>query len=45
MGNERVTVQNLTVVRSDPEKNVIIVKGAVPGNKGSLLIIKDSVKV
>ena len=45
MGNERVTVQNLTVVRIDPEKNVIIVKGAVPGNKGSLLIIKDSVKV
>ena len=45
MGNEKITVQNLTIVRSDAEKNVILVKGAVPGNKGSVVVIKDSVKV
>lgn len=45
MGNERVTVQNLEVVKVDPEKNLMLIKGSVPGNKGSLLIIKDTVKV
>jgi len=44
MGGERVTVQNLEVVRIDPEKNLLIVKGAVPGPKGSLVIVKSSVK-
>lgn len=44
MGNENVTVQNLTVVRVDAERGLLLVKGAVPGAKGGLLIIKDSVK-
>lgn len=44
MGVERVTVQNLDVVRVDNEKNLILVKGAVPGPKGGLLIVKDTVK-
>lgn len=44
MGNERVTVQNLDVVRVDAEKNLLLVKGAVPGPKGGYVIIKDSVK-
>ena len=44
MGVERVTIQNLDVVRVDAEKNLILVKGAVPGAKGGLLIIKDTVK-
>jgi len=44
MGSVKVTVQNLEVIRSDAEKNLLLVKGAVPGNKGSILIIKDSVK-
>lgn len=44
MGVERVTVQNLDVVKVDAEKNLILVKGAVPGPKGGLLIIKDSIK-
>lgn len=44
MGNERVTVQNLTIVRTDAEKNLILVKGAVPGPKGTLLTIKNTVK-
>lgn len=44
MGSVKVTVQNLEVVRTDVEKNLILVKGAVPGNKGSILVIKDSVK-
>jgi len=37
-------VVNLEVVKVDPEKNVILVKGAVPGIRGSLVMIKDTVK-
>ncbi len=44
MGVERVTVQNLDVVRVDNDKNLILVKGAVPGAKGGLLIVRDTVK-
>lgn len=44
MGNVKVTVQNLEVVRVDAEKNIILVKGAVPGPKKSLVILKESVK-
>lgn len=44
MGAETVTVQNLEVVKTIPEKNVMLVKGAVPGPKGTLLKIKNSVK-
>lgn len=44
MGAENVTIQNLEVVRADAEKNMLLVKGAVPGPKGALLVIKDSVK-
>jgi large subunit ribosomal protein L3 len=43
-GNERHTVQNLRVVRIDPERNLIAVKGAVPGSKGSLVVICDAAK-
>lgn len=43
MGNERVTVQNLEVVRVDADRNLLLIKGAVPGPKGGLLIIKDTV--
>lgn len=45
LGAERVTVQNLKVVRVDPDKNLMLIKGAVPGATGALLVIKDSVKV
>ncbi|MDR2546908.1 MAG: 50S ribosomal protein L3 [Lachnospiraceae bacterium] len=45
MGNERVTVQNLEVVRVDAERNYILVRGAVPGPNKTLVTIKDSVKV
>ncbi|MDD3428967.1 MAG: 50S ribosomal protein L3 [Oscillospiraceae bacterium] len=44
LGAERVTVQNLTVVKIDAENNLIAIKGAVPGAKGSLVCISDSVK-
>ena len=43
-GNEQVTVQNLSVVKIDAEKNLIAVKGAVPGAKGGIVFIRDSVK-
>ena len=44
MGNKKVTIQNLEVVRVDVENNVILVKGCVPGPKKSLITIKESVK-
>jgi len=42
MGSETVTVRNLEVVRVDPEQNLLLVKGAVPGAKGSLLTIRSA---
>jgi len=44
MGSVRVTVQNLEVVRVDAEKNLILVKGAVPGPRKSLVMVRDTVK-
>lgn len=44
LGNERVTVQNLKVVKIDAENNIIAVKGAVPGPKGGIVVLTDSVK-
>ena len=44
LGHERVTVQNLSVVKVDAEKNIIAVKGAVPGPKGGIVVLFDSVK-
>ncbi|MCL2571830.1 MAG: 50S ribosomal protein L3 [Defluviitaleaceae bacterium] len=44
MGAVRVTVQNLEVVRAVPEKNLLLIKGAVPGIKGALVEIKNTVK-
>jgi large subunit ribosomal protein L3 len=44
MGGERVTVQGLRVVRVDPEKNLILVRGAVPGPRGVLVAMRSSVK-
>ena len=45
MGCVKVTVQNLEVVRVDAEKNLLLVKGAVPGPKKALVTIKETVKV
>ena len=44
MGAERVTIQNLEIVKIDEQKNLMLVRGAVPGPKGGLLIIKNGVK-
>lgn len=44
MGAERVTVQNLDVVKVDAENNIIAIKGAVPGPKGGIVVLADSVK-
>ena len=43
-GNEQVTIQNLAVVKIDAEKNLIAVKGAVPGAKGGIVFVRDSIK-
>ena len=44
LGAERVTVQNLTVVKIDTDNNLIAIKGAVPGPNGGLVVIRDTVK-
>ena len=44
MGVEQVTVQNLDVVKVDPELNMIVVRGAIPGPKGGIVYLKNSVK-
>ncbi len=44
MGHQRVTVQNLEVIRVDPERNLLFVKGAVPGPRKGLLLIRHAVK-
>ena len=45
MGVDQVTVQNLDIVKVDPELNMIVVRGAIPGPKGGLVTIKSTVKV
>ena len=44
MGGEKVTVQRLSVVRVDADRNLILIKGAIPGAKNSFVVIKDTVK-
>ena len=43
-GHEKVTIQNLTIVKVDTERNVLLIRGAVPGPKGGLVTVKQSVK-
>jgi len=43
-GVDRVTIQNLSVVRVDAERNLLLVRGAVPGPNGGTLVIRDSIK-
>jgi large subunit ribosomal protein L3 len=44
MGDERVTVQNLKVLRVDPERNLLLIQGSVPGHNKSLVLIRRAVK-
>lgn len=44
MGDERITTQNLEVIRVDPERNLLLVKGTVPGAKGGQVTVRPSVK-
>jgi large subunit ribosomal protein L3 len=44
MGGDRVTVQNLEIIKVDTDRNLLLVKGSVPGVKGSLVVIRDAVK-
>jgi len=44
LGVERVTIQNLQVVRVDAERNLLLIKGAVPGPKGGLVMVRETVK-
>ena len=45
MGDERVTTQNLEVIRVDEERNLLLIKGAVPGAAGGIVMVRPSVKV
>lgn len=44
MGNEKVTILNLKVVEADAGRNILLVRGAVPGPNGGLVVIRDAVK-
>ena len=44
MGVEQVTVQNLDVVKVDADLNMIVIRGAIPGPKGGLVVLKNTVK-
>ena len=44
MGSENCTVQNMTIVKADAEKNLLLVKGAVPGSNGSIVYVMDTLK-
>jgi len=44
MGNERVTIQGLQIVRVDSAENLLLIKGAIPGHKNNIVIIKQSIK-
>ena len=44
MGNSRITIHNLEVIEIKNEDGLILIKGAVPGSKGTLLIIRDAIK-
>ena len=44
MGGERITVQNLQVLKIDPNKDLIYIKGAIPGPKGSFVEVTDAIK-
>ena len=43
-GTEKVTIQNLEVIRVDAERNLLMIKGAIPGAKGALVVVRNSVK-
>jgi len=45
MGVQKITIQNLEIIKVDMDKNVLLVKGSVPGPKGAILKIKSSVKM
>ena len=44
MGNVKVTTQNLQIVKVDAERNLLLIKGSVPGAKGGLVIVRDACK-
>ncbi|MEL7609607.1 MAG: 50S ribosomal protein L3 [Bacillota bacterium] len=44
MGSEKITIQNLEVVRVDTDRNLLLVKGAVPGAKGGMVVVRNTVK-
>ena len=44
LGDEKVTTQNLEVVRVDSERNLLLIKGAIPGSKGGDVVVRPAVK-
>ena len=45
MGGNQVTTMNLEIVGADPEREIVLVKGAVPGPRGGVVVLRNSVKV
>ena len=44
MGGQQVTTLNLEIVQADPERELVLVKGAVPGPRGGMVVLRDAVK-
>jgi large subunit ribosomal protein L3 len=44
MGHVRVTTLNLKVIKADPERNLLLIRGAVPGPKGGLLMVRSAIR-
>jgi large subunit ribosomal protein L3 len=44
MGGQQVTTLNLEIVQADPEREIVLVKGAVPGPRGGMVVLRDAVK-
>jgi large subunit ribosomal protein L3 len=44
MGSAKATIQRLQIVRADADRNLILIKGAIPGAKGALVVIRNTVK-
>ena len=43
-GDARITVQNLDIIKVDVERNLVLLRGAVPGPKGSIVVVREAVK-
>ena len=44
MGGDQVTMMNIEVIQVDPERNLVLLRGAIPGPKGAIVVLREAVK-